>query len=249
MSTVGHQATATTGSAVAHTAVAENVAVKSVVSTETQSKVSMENTQKMAALMSKLGTTHQQVDEYSRRRTEQISEEVQAAIARIVNDTQVQQATLLADANVRSAAIEEEYKLKLQQYVEELDAAKAQNLSVLEKDLNLRQEMILDEAKKRIDSLNEEANRLKLGVLRDAQAQANASVGVITDQVAALSAEDASRLLSSTSTTVITTEARATGETHGAASVVHLGGTATTLETATSSHSSSSATAAHATHQ
>jgi hypothetical protein len=55
MSTVGHEATATTGSAVAHTAVSENVSVKSVVSTETQSKVSMENTQKMAALMSKLG--------------------------------------------------------------------------------------------------------------------------------------------------------------------------------------------------
>ena len=57
MSTVGREATAVTGSAVAHTAVAENVAVKSVVSTETQSKVSMENTQKMAALMSKLGRT------------------------------------------------------------------------------------------------------------------------------------------------------------------------------------------------
>ena len=55
MSATVQTATSTTGSAVAHTAVAENVAVKSVVSTETQSKVSLENTQKMAALMSKLG--------------------------------------------------------------------------------------------------------------------------------------------------------------------------------------------------
>jgi hypothetical protein len=55
MSTVGQEATVVTGSAVAHTAVAEHVAVKSVVSTETQSKVTMENTQKMAALMNKLG--------------------------------------------------------------------------------------------------------------------------------------------------------------------------------------------------
>jgi hypothetical protein len=53
--TVGQNASATTGSSVAHTAVAENVAVKSVVSTETQSVVNMENTQKMAALMNKLG--------------------------------------------------------------------------------------------------------------------------------------------------------------------------------------------------
>jgi hypothetical protein len=110
---------------------------------------------------------------------------VQAAIARIVADTQVQQATLLADANARSATIEEEYKLKLQQYVESLDTGKAQNLSTLEKDLNLRQEMILEEARRRIDELSEEANRLKLGVLREAQAQANAKVGAITEQVAA----------------------------------------------------------------
>ncbi len=202
MSNVGREATATTGSAVAHTAIAENVAVKSVVNTETQSKVNMENTQKMAALMSKLGeliflkkffllsvsnlgTTHAQIDEYSRRRTEQISDEVAVAIAKIVADTQTQQSLLLSDANARSAAIEEEYKLKLQQYVEELDSAKAQNLSTLEKDLNLRQETILESARQRIDALNEEANRLKMGVLRDAQAQANTKIEAITDQVAA----------------------------------------------------------------
>lgn len=52
---VGQQATAATGSAVAHTAVAENVAVRSIVSTETQSTVNMENTQKMAALLGRLG--------------------------------------------------------------------------------------------------------------------------------------------------------------------------------------------------
>ncbi|UJR16520.1 hypothetical protein I4U23_003421 [Adineta vaga] len=238
MSSVAQTATATTGSAVAHTAVAENVAVKSVVSTETQSQVSLENTQKMAALMSKLGTTHQQIDEYSRRRTEQITEEVAAAINRIVADTQIQQQTLLADANVRSAAIEEEYKHKLQRYVEELDTVKAQNLSTLEKDLNLRQEMILEEARKRIDDLNEEANRLKMGVLRDAQAQANAKVEAITEQVAALGAEDASRLLTSTATTVITTEAKATGSTHVEGAAVVVGTTSKKVET--SSHSSSS---------
>ena len=132
-----------------------------------------------------LGTTHQQIDEYSRRRTDQISEEVLAAIGNVVTDTQVQQASLLTDANARSIAIEEEYKLRLQQYLEELDAAKAQNLSVLEKDLNFRQEMILDEAKKRIDDLNAEASRLKEGVLRDAQAQANAQTQITTGQVAA----------------------------------------------------------------
>ena len=45
--------------------------------------------------------------------------------------------------------------------------------------------MILEQARKRIDDLNEEANRLKMGVLREAQAQANAKVDAITQQVAA----------------------------------------------------------------
>lgn len=61
MSNVSREATAVTGSAVAHTAIAENVAVKSIVSTETQSKVTMENAQKMAALMSKLGKTRNSI--------------------------------------------------------------------------------------------------------------------------------------------------------------------------------------------
>ena len=84
------------------------------------------------------------------------------------------------------AVIKEEYKRRLQKFVEELDTDKAQNLSTLEKDLNLRQELILEEARKRIDDLNEDANRLKVGVLREAQAQANAQHETITEQVTAL---------------------------------------------------------------
>ena len=61
MSSVTQQATATTGSNVAHTAVAENVAVKSVVSTETRSAVTMENTQKMAALLGRLGKIYRMI--------------------------------------------------------------------------------------------------------------------------------------------------------------------------------------------
>ncbi len=59
-----------------------------------------------------LGTIHQQIAEYSRRRTERVSEEVTAAIDRVVADVQTQQQILLADLNVRSAAIEEEFKLR-----------------------------------------------------------------------------------------------------------------------------------------
>jgi hypothetical protein len=46
--------------------------------------------------------------------------------------------------------------------VAKIDSEKAALLAQLEKELNVRQELILETARKRIDDLNEEANRLKL---------------------------------------------------------------------------------------
>ncbi len=47
-------------------------------------------------------------------------------------------------------------------FISQLDEDKAATLAQLEKDLNIRQEQILESARKRIDALNEEANRLKM---------------------------------------------------------------------------------------
>ena len=58
--------------------------------------------------------------------------------------------------------IENDFKLRIQEYVAKLDAEKATLLAQLERDLNARQELILESARKRIDDLNEEANRLKM---------------------------------------------------------------------------------------
>jgi len=46
--------------------------------------------------------------------------------------------------------------------VAKIDSEKAALLAQLEKELNTRQELILESARKRIDDLNEEANRLKM---------------------------------------------------------------------------------------
>jgi len=233
-------ATSSSGSANFHTAQAENVHVQSVVQTETQSKVSMENAKKITDLMSRLGSTHLQVDEYSRKRTEEISDAVSESIKKVVAETQLQQQQLLSDANLRTSDIENDFKRKLQEHVAKLDTDKAALLAQLEKELNVRQELILESARKRIDELNEEANRLKLGVLREAQAQSNAQVTKITEQVAVLGQEDATRRLQSTTTTVITTKAAAAGETHVEGAAVVVGKTATHVEASKSSSSSSS---------
>jgi hypothetical protein len=194
--------------------------------------VSIENAKKINDLMTRLGksrirmkilelfffsfskgSTHLQVDEYSRRRTEEISEAVSESIRKVVAETQQHQQQLLADANSRTAgidllasppqllsiklllfylAIENDFKIRIQEYVAKLDVEKASLLAQLEQELNIRQERILESARQRIDNLNEEANRLKMvnsffysivklsfffqGVLREAQAQSNAKI-------------------------------------------------------------------------
>ncbi|CAF0758215.1 unnamed protein product [Didymodactylos carnosus] len=202
---------ATTGiqTAAVHTALSDDVRVKSVVTTETFSTVNMENSAKINELMKKLGTTHSQVDDYSKKRTDEISDALQASIAKIVAETQTSQETLLLDANKRNATIEHEYKVKLQHFVDQLDQEKAETLAQLEKELSIQQEAILEQARKRIDGVNEEANRMKINVLKEAQQQVNTNVDTITDQVAQLGRDDAARRLQSTTTTIITTQAKA----------------------------------------
>jgi hypothetical protein len=61
-----------------------------------------------------------------------------------------------------------------------------------------------------------------------------------------LGAEDANRLLTSTSTTVIRTEARAAGESHVEGATAVVGTTASTVQTASSQSSQSSQSASSA---
>jgi len=194
----------------------KDVRVHSVVSSETNTSVSMQNSKKITDLMSKLGTTHTQIDEYSKKRTAEISEAVSSAIDKVVADTAAQQQNLLTDANERSVLIENEYKQRLQERVAQLDAEKAILLAELERSLNDRQEAILFKARQDIDLVQDAANQQKMAVFKEAQARANQQVDQITEQVAGLAAEDAQRRLQSTTQTVITTKSVASGETHAA---------------------------------
>jgi len=187
--------------------------------------------------MHKLGTTHAQVDEYSKKKTAEISEAVSSAIDKVVADTAAQQQKLLSDANERSAAIEMEHKQRLQERVAQLDAEKAVLLAELEKSLNERQEAILFKARQDIDLVQNAANQEKLAVFKEAQARSHQQVDQITEQVAELAAEDAQRRLQSTTQTVITTKAVASGETHGTGAHAASISTTTTSKSMESHHS------------
>jgi len=230
-----------TGSSVHHTAISDDVRVKSVVSTESNTSVSMQNSKKIADLMNKLGTTHNQIDEYSKKRNAEISDAVSSAIDKVVADTATQQQNLLSDANLRSATIDHEYKQRLQERVAQLDSEKAVLLAELERTLNARQEAILLKARQDIDLVQNAANQEKMAVFKEAQSRANVQVDQITGKVAELAAEDAQRRLQSTTQTIITTKSVASGETHLPAASHASASTTTTATSKTSeSHQSSS---------
>lgn len=118
---------------------------------------------------------------------------------------------MLVDANRRHLVIDNEYKLQLQKAVEALDKVKAQTLADLERQLQAKQQAIMIEAKREIDLLNDQANAAKLHALVEAQEQASKDIAQIADQVAVLGQLDTQNLLQSTTTTIIKSQAQATG--------------------------------------
>lgn len=92
-----------------------------------------------------------------------------------------------------------------------MDKVKAQTLADLERELQAKQQAIMIEAKREIDLVNDQANAAKLHALVEAQEQANKNIDQIADQVAALGQLDTQNLLQSTTTTIITSQAQATG--------------------------------------
>ena len=186
-------------------AIAGDVQVKSVISSETQTTISSKLN--IDALLTQLSTTYIQIDQYSQTKAAQINEQVQKSVAVLLENTRHLQEELLVDANDRHLSIDNEYKIQLQKAIEILDAVKAKALADLEHDLQGKQQVILNEAKKQIDLLNDQANVAKLNVLIEAQEQAKESIVNLANQVVAASQQEAENLLQSTTITIITSQA------------------------------------------
>lgn len=184
-----------------------DVNVKSKISTDGKSTVSMANQQKLNDLVSRLGSTHTQIDQYAKKQTEKINEETKREIDQVVSRTRVQQEELLRRANEHTAEIDAEYRARLQKMVEEIDAIKAKRIGEIETQLNQQQADILQAARNEIDQINQKAAGLKIGVLQDAQAKAAADATAITAQAAQLS--QASTIHEAKGTTTIKTEVTA----------------------------------------
>ena len=206
----------------------DNVCVSSSISHDAHGQVSLNvGGDRLSALIDRLSQTHAQVDEYTRRRTEQISLGTQQIIEKILEETKEKQRELLFDAQQQSQFFQEQYQADLQAKINHLNEDKAQQLSQLEKHLNEEQESILIRARERIDWLQRDANQVsdhfpscpshlfssffqkKIHLLEEAKERTNARLEEIADQVVHMGQEDSAHRLATTTTTVITTEALA----------------------------------------
>jgi len=194
----------------------EGVNIKSTISSDASSTVSMANQQKLDSLVSQLGSTHTQIDEYAKKQTAKINDEIQREIDQVVTRTRQEQDQLLQKANQHTTQIDAEYRAQLQKMVEEIDATKAKRIAEIEKELNSQQAGILQAARNEIDLLNQKAANLKIGALQQAQAKAASQANEITAQAAHLG--EASTLHQSTGTTTIKTEVSAATTTKDAGS-------------------------------
>lgn len=200
-----------------HTVQHEGVNIKSSVSSDLKSTVSIENQNRINELVTKLGSTHKQIDEYSKKQTAKIDEQIQRDIDAVVTRTQTRQAELLRKANEHTTQIDTEYRAQLQKMVEEIDAAKAKRIAAIEIELNNHQAEILEAARKEIDELNNKASNLKITALMDAQSKAATDAEALTAQAANLGS--AATVHQAKGTTTIKTEVSgaATTTTAGAA--------------------------------
>jgi len=188
-----------------------DVNVKSTISSDATSTVSMANQNKLNNLVSKLGSTYKQVDDYAKKQTEKINDETQREMDQVVTRTRLQQDELLRKANEHTAQIDVEYRAQLQKMVEEIDGAKAKRIATIEKELNDQQATILQAARDEIDLLNQKAANLKIGALQQAHARAATDANEITAQASHLG--QAATLHHSTGTTKIKTEVSAAATT------------------------------------
>ena len=157
------------------------------------------------------GSTHTQIDQYAKKQTEKINDEIQREIDAVLTRTRAHQDELLRRANANTTTIDAEYRAQLQKMVEEVDAAKAKRIAEIETELNKQQADILQNARTEIDQLNQKAANMKIGVLQQAQVKAAADATAITAEAANLG--QSSTLHQSKGTTTIKTEVSAAATT------------------------------------
>src|SRR5438067_9107186 len=107
----------------------ENVEVSSEIIHDAKNKVSLNiDSNKLDKLIDRLSTTHEQIDNYVQKRTQQISIETLNIINQILEETKLKQKELLLEVQIQSQQLQEKYQNDLKIKINQLNHEKAQQL-------------------------------------------------------------------------------------------------------------------------
>jgi hypothetical protein len=181
--------------------------VESLVDTQTHSCINLSSSEKIDELINSLNRLHSQLDVIIKRRTEQISSEIESILSHIIIETQKKQQRLLNYAKDRQQNQDDNYQKLLQEYISQLDEMKAKELANLQSQLQTYREQILEESQLKIMTVNEQANLIKAKIVKQEQQQTAEKIDLIIAQIQQISTDEKLQHLGSeliTKTNIIT---------------------------------------------
>lgn len=151
-------------------------------------------------VMNDLKKTYQDLDERLKRRLTKISSEAEQKLMLIVEETKEDQKRLLAYDREQQLRQDQLYQEWLQKYIVELNTWRSRELAKLQKRLMVYQEEIINISRKKLDRVNEDANRLKTQILDEEKQAAERKTSKLTDQMYDITREDTNFLGSESKT-------------------------------------------------
>jgi hypothetical protein len=151
-------------------------------------------------VMNGLKKTQQDLDNRLKARLSKVSTEAEQKVMLVVEDTRDEQKRLLAYDKQRQLRHDELYQEWLQKYIVELNTWRSRELAKLQKELLVYQKRIVDISKKKIDRINEHANRNKTQILDEEKMASIRRANEITNSMYDLTREDANFLGSESKT-------------------------------------------------
>jgi hypothetical protein len=168
----------------------ESARIESTLDTQTHACINLSSSDHIDELIKNLNRIHTELDEITKRRTEQISTETEFLLSHILFETQQKQQSLLQYAKKRQIQEDERYGQLLEEYISQLDESKAKDLSQIHKELQTYRERIMEESQLKIVRVNEQANSVKTKISREEQQQAAEKIDSIIDQLQKISADE-----------------------------------------------------------
>jgi hypothetical protein len=178
----------------------DSAQIQSQLSTRFHGCFNLSASDNIGVVMDGLKKTYQDLDDRLKTRLAKISLEAEQKIMLIVQETKEDQKRLLAYDKQYQLRQDQLYQEWLQKYVVELNTWRSAELAKLQKILVVYQQEIINISRKKLDRVNEDANRLKTQILDEEKEATERKTNKLTDQMYDITRDDTNFLGSESKT-------------------------------------------------